>query len=415
MTTRSRFLLWVTVLAGLAACGRRDAGDARPPARGGAAPPGDSEAQAARAPGRAPGSYLRMRLVKVMDEHGFDRPVEAFRFLIPTDWQVEGGVRWTGDIGCPYNIVEAAIRAASPDGGTGIEAFPTHTWAWNDDPMSRQVAAQGQAATGAKSCEMSPPVGAAAYLKQVVVPRYRRSAQGLRVVTEEPLADLARAYAAAVRPGIAAMGQGMDFRVDAARVRVAYSAGGRAREEWFAGAVQQIITPAPSYAALMNGQMIYDAHQFSVTATYLYSTWAGRGELESKAKLFASIVASFRLDPAWQGAVERVITNIGNAQIRGAAERSRIWSEASREISDIQRQGYEERQAVQDRLAERWSETIRGVDTYTDPRTQERVELSGGYDNAWVNNRGEYILSDSPGFNPSVELEEDWTRLEKRE
>jgi hypothetical protein len=415
MSIRSRFLLPVLYLAIAAACGSRGEKDARSPegaAQGDAPGAGSVVRAAAAAPA---GSYFRLRLVKVMDEHGFDRPVEAFRFLVPADWQVEGGVRWTGDIGCPYNIVEAAIRATSPDGGTGIEAFPTHTWAWNDDAMSRQVLAQGQAATGAKSCEMSPPLGAADYLKKVIVPGYRRSAEGLTVMAEEPLADMVRAYDSAVRPQIVAMGHGIDFRVDAARVRVAYTAGGRALEEWFAGAVQQIITPAPSYAALMNGQMIYDAHQFSVTATYLYSTWAARGELESKAKLFASIVASIRIDPAWQGAVEKVITNIGNAQIRGAAERSRIWSEASREISDIQRRGYEERQAVQDRLAERWSETIRGVDTYIDPRTQERVELSGGYGEAWTNNRGEYILSDSPNFNPSVELKEDWTRLEKRE
>jgi hypothetical protein len=52
------------------------------------------------------------------------------------------------------------------------------------------------------------------------------------------------------------------------------------------------------------------------------------------------------------------------------------------------------------------------VDTYRDPASGETVELSNAYGNAWRNGRGEYLLSDSPSFDPTVELKEDWTRLE---
>ena len=53
------------------------------------------------------------------------------------------------------------------------------------------------------------------------------------------------------------------------------------------------------------------------------------------------------------------------------------------------------------------------METYTNPATGTRVELTGGYDNAWINNRGEYLLSDMPGFNPAVAFRENWTQLQK--
>ena len=41
-----------------------------------------------------PNSVMRMRLVKSMDAQGWGQPVEAARLLVPTDWEVEGGVNW---------------------------------------------------------------------------------------------------------------------------------------------------------------------------------------------------------------------------------------------------------------------------------------------------------------------------------
>ena len=68
---------------------------------------------------------------------------------------------------------------------------------------------------------------------------------------------------------------------------------------------------------------------------------------------------------------------------------------------------------MQDRAAQQFSQAIRGMETYVNPTTGANVELTGGYDNAWVNNRGEYLVSDSPGFNAAVALRENWTQLKK--
>lgn len=63
------------------------------------------------------------------------------------------------------------------------------------------------------------------------------------------------------------------------------------------------------------------------------------------------------------------------------------------------------------RLAEQLDQTIKGVETYVDPRTHERVELSSGYAGAFTNGKGEYLLVETPGVDPAVELHEDWRPL----
>ena len=93
--------------------------------------------------------------------------------------------------------------------------------------------------------------------------------------------------------------------------------------------------------------------------------------------------------------------------------RAQIWREAGQQMSATMSQSYQNQQAVQDRSAAQFSQTIRGVETFVNPSSGERVELSGGYDNAWVNRRGEYLLSDSPGFNAPIALQEDWTQLRR--
>jgi hypothetical protein len=43
------------------------------------------------------------------------------------------------------------------------------------------------------------------------------------------------------------------------------------------------------------------------------------------------------------------------------------------------------------------------------------VQLPGGYHDAWVNSRGEYILSNNASFNPNVGDNIEWRRMEPRQ
>lgn len=125
------------------------------------------------------------------------------------------------------------------------------------------------------------------------------------------------------------------------------------------------------------------------------------------------MIASVRPNPQYIAAVSQFMRNINQTNMQGAADRHRIWQQANQEINAIQQQTYRERQQVQDLIAEQFGQLIRGVESYVDPRTQERIELHAGYKNAWTNAKGEYLLSESASFNPNVELQEDWRPLQK--
>src|SRR5581483_4422669 len=115
-----------------------------------------------------------------------------------------------------------------------------------------------------------------------------------------------------------------------------------------------------------------------------------------------TIVAPIRPNPQYQAAISQFLANMSNIAQQGALDRARIWHEAGMQISATISQSYQNQQAVQNRAAQQFSQAIRGVETYVNPATGARVELTGGYDNAWVNARGEYLLSDSPGFDPAA-------------
>ena len=115
------------------------------------------------------------------------------------------------------------------------------------------------------------------------------------------------------------------------------------------------------------------------------------------------MVFSVRINPSWLNKYLQVqqmwIQNQMQA-IRSAGELSRYLSRTSAEISDMNMRAWEERQASQDRLSREFSEYIRGVETYVDPVNSRNVELPSGFGNVWTNG-SDYILSDSPGYNPN--------------
>jgi hypothetical protein len=128
-------------------------------------------------------------------------------------------------------------------------------------------------------------------------------------------------------------------------------------------------------------------------------------------ELAATIVASIRPNPAYQAAITNFQQSMSNIALRGAMDRARIWREANAQIQSTLQQSYRNQQAAQDRAASQFSQAIRGVETYHNPSTGERVELTGGYSNAWGNASGEYILSNVPGFEPGQVVGGNWTKL----
>lgn len=354
--------------------------------------------------------YVRMKMVKIMDAQGWGQPVEVARLLIPSDWRPEGGVNWvSGMTRCPSNIIQVNWRAVSPDGLTGFEIMPTYAWSWSDDPMLQQ-SIQNSAANN-MGCDARPPMRAGDFLTSMVIPGRRR---GARVIRAEPLPSVTQAEQEKLQKSYAQMIQGGYMRyvhADAGRVRLEYSVSGNPVEEWLSANTTVVAAPMASTSGMMNGSMAQTANSFQNSAYNIIAVHAPKGALDGNAKLYAMIVASIRPNPQYQAAVSAWLQNMGRIQQQGAMDRHKIWQDAQAYIANSIQQTYAENQRIQNKQAEQFGQLMRGVETYVDPRSNERVELTAGWSGAWSNGKGEYILVDSPGINPSKLLQEDWREM----
>jgi hypothetical protein len=121
-----------------------------------------------------------MKLVRIVDERGFERPMTALSLLIPTDWQFQGSAQYAQRLGCNYNIVQLTFRATSPDGRLAIELLPGNTWTWADDPSTvnmMRMANQQMAQSNRRGCDISPPMTAEDFLRKSVIPAARANAR----------------------------------------------------------------------------------------------------------------------------------------------------------------------------------------------------------------------------------------------
>jgi hypothetical protein len=361
--------------------------------------------------GAEPG-YLRLRRVQIIDRQGFEKPIPAMSMLVPTDWSFDGQIRYAQKIGDPSDLVRLAFRAASPDGRLAIEMFPGWSWGWADDPMMRQ-AMQSQNAMSARmggaQSEVNPPMSARDFLGRVAVPRLR---PGAKVLGIEPIPDLDQPLQAQVKQAQALAAQAgvqMRLKADQARARIQLAQGKAPAEEWLTAVVFVRATAMPS----MNpgtGQMGQSA-MYQSTADQLFALRAPPGELPAHEKLFRTVLSTVRVDPTWQARVTQVQANMSAANVQSAGDRSKIIAQSGEAQRRAIREGYENRQRSEARNAEHFSDAMRGVQTFHDPRTGEDVKLSNQYAHAWVSGNGEYVMSDASG-NPGQLLQGNWTELQ---
>lgn len=354
------------------------------------------------AAGGANASYHRMKQVKVIDQSGFERPIPAMSLLIPTDWQFQGAVKYLPGGAC--GLAQTTFRATGPD-GRSLELYPDYNWQWSDDPASVQML------RAQRGCDVMRPMAAGDFLKRIVVPKVRPDA---RLIAIEPIPKVSRQMQDIARQSESASAQAglrLTVRSDVARARLQSKVDGRAVEEWVTAVTLTQATPWPTYdmATMRQGQALHYnswAHMFDFRAP--------QGQLDASEKFFEMVVSTIQVDPVWQARINGVQNNIAAAQIKGAADRSKIISKSNSDISKTIIQGHEERSKATDRAMENYSQSLRGVETYKNPTTGETVELSNQYGHAWVNNNNEYILSEQEGFDPNVALKSgNWTALKR--
>lgn len=372
---------------------------------------GDAAPAARRlAGGRASGlvegkDYLVLERVRILDEMGFDRPVEAMSVLIPKGWRTQTGVRWNSVNGCRGEIVTWQMEATSPDDAIKLVVLPVRSFVASQDAMTRQTLL---AASQQGGCAVSAPFTAAQYVDNLA--RNHLGASSVANVREdETLNALMAKINAQSNATSRQYGNSMRQSSSAVYATINWPDGSKGLAN-----VGVSVTESPSV------DLYGSPNGFASTMVFhqMYVRYPADREAEA-VKLFATVSASHRVNPTWQQAKERFLTQLGNIEHAGRMERIRLMGEqsaayarAQSEASDARMRDWERAQASSDASHSRFIQTIREVETWKDA-SGNAVELNAGYNYGWSRPDGSIILTNSSIFDPAVELQQNWVRMEK--
>jgi hypothetical protein len=354
--------------------------------------PSGAHAQSSRAPaGSHAGQEIRLKPFSVQDPQ---LGIEAFRFLMPADWRVQGGVVWRANPSRPATV---SIRIYNPAGVEEIGAVPDIPCVW-----AATLPAFGfPVGSFYLGNEVRPPMGdAIAALRRLILPRYSSQFGPFQVVKQELLPEMAQAVAAANYPELRGLA-----KFSGGKIRIAYQHAGKAVEMDVYAIVGQWTTPIQGVPMTFWGA---DGIRYSRAA---------KGKLDEQFKLFQTVLYSEKLNIHWLNLYSQIQNMMTQRQMEAsnrAVELSRYLSRTNNQISKGIRRSYEQRQAAMDRAAAKFDQYIRGVEEYRNPFKGEAVELPSGYRNVWANASGDYILSDNSNFNPNVASNHEWRPLQRQ-
>jgi hypothetical protein len=321
--------------------------------------------------------------------------IEAFSLLIPTGWQADAGITWVLDN--PGMPATSFLKVVNSIGKEEFNVYPNQSFFWSDDPLTQQLKPIGSKYFG---MEVLPNVSAEEALTEIVIPRLRPDLVDYQVIGSGLLENSSSSQT---------LDQGVTTTSEGAKIRLEYNQNGTAMEEEIYCLVEAINIPVQSFSGTKM--------QIDWYIDHIASFKAEKGQLDANTKLFQTMAYTLKLNPLWFSKYNQVINYLVQAQIQqiqSAGQLSRIIAQTNDEISSDMMDSYYQRQAVDDRIAEDFSQYMRGVDSYYDPVGQESVELPSGYQNAWANDLGEYILADSASFDPNVGSNLKWKKLDKK-
>ena len=319
--------------------------------------------------------------------------MEAFRLLIPKTWRGEGSITWVSNPALP---VQSRFRFYNPAGTEELNLYPAQSYFWTDNRMFLTTNPPGSLRFYSR---VAQPIDLRTAFRTVIIPGVRKNASGLTILQEKEVPELA----ALARGGPV---QGVQSSAQGGKVRIAYREGGREMEEEIYGTVSQFVTHIPSGRGSYFINYWYIDHVFSIRAA--------KGALDSQARTFKTMIYSMKINPPWFAKVVNTKEILAQKTMKGIKAIGKIGesiAQAGSKMREDQQRDWERRQQVYDRIARNASDNIRGVDRYYDSRAGKEVELPSGYGTAWANNLGEYVVTESPSYNPNVGSNLHWEQL----
>jgi hypothetical protein len=344
-----------------------------------------------------PENILKFRQFSYIDQQGTG--LEVFNFLLPVDWQFDGGIIWILDN--PAMPATIPFRVYNTKGKDEFEVFKNHCYFWTTN-----LQLLGQFPPGSKyfGSKVKLPMKAQNALKKIILPQERKNYPNFQIISESDLPELAEALGA----GKQAQGFGKS-EASGAKIRFSYTKNGIDMEEEIYAVVENLTFPVNSMYGTFFNTIWY--------INYIFSFKGEKGKLEDQTKIFQTITSSFRLNPNWYAKYSNLIENLAQEQItiiKSMGELSRKLSQMSSQMRTDQQTQFENRGSVYDEVAEKFSDNTLGINRYYDPFEERQVELPSGFNHAWCNNNGEYVVTDNPNYNPNVGSNLNWQELEKK-
>lgn len=370
---------------------------AKPSQAKGAQPKGASAADS--------GSYLRMKQVQVIAKVedpslGGKADLPALDLLIPSTWNLKGGVAGNTHEGCFSDFFALSWEATGPDGVLAFQGVPNDSWQYSDDPAEmKNLNDPNRRALGigGKPCPVKKPMKAADYLRQNVLTVFPKAST---VVSVDPYPELNQI--ARKQLGLPAddSGNAAGTRTDAVRARVKFQKDGKDLEDW--------VTAVVVTRTFRQGRgAFYDCHAIDIMALRV-----PQGQLDANDKLFRVMISSIRPEQKWQTYSNGFIAKLYQAEAQKEATIDQMIAEFQKHVADTINGVTANSMAGANQAAFGQDQLIRGVQTFRDPATGGTMELSNQYDHAWLNGANEYVMSDDSNFNPNGNLNGNWNQLQ---
>jgi hypothetical protein len=345
-------------------------------------------------------AYVRLKMVRIVDNAGLSEPAEVMTMLIPADWKFEGHVKWHPEnSSCPdsENLSSITFRAASPDGLLSFERFPNTFWMW----ITNSIAAD-------PPCPLHEPVSAETYVTDQLLPEVR---SGARVLSAQPEREMSRITTELVRRGNATaigLGHYVTLQADCTRVTYEYRIDGHTVQESMLGTLITMSNRRPANFS-GKGNSGKSSEYYSVHASDFYASRTPQEQAEPNGIIFARILISSRANPRWIAGRKEIVSRLRHDPEHpdGALPRGKLPEMTGQQVADAYRRQAEARMPH----AKAYDPSVLPLETFIDSRTSETVELNGGFEFAWSNNFDEYILTNDSKFSPAVEFKEDWVPL----
>jgi hypothetical protein len=324
----------------------------------------------------------------------------AVDLLIPSTWDLKGGVGTNTKEGCFSDILTLSWDAESPDSSLAFQRAPNDSWQYASDPAELRKMAdplRRQLGAGGKPCPLKKPMSAEDYFRQSVLTLLPNPGT---VVSVEPFPALNEIARQQLGLPPAAAGNAGGTQIDAIRARVQFQKDGKDLEAWLAVAVVTRVFP-------QGRGSLYDCHAIDILAFR-----APKGQLDGNEKLFNVMISSIRMEPKWQAYSSGFIAKLYQAEAQKEAAIDQAVANFQNQVAQTimgvvanQQRGANNSNFGADQL-------IRGVQTFRDPATGNTMELSNQYDHAWWNGSNEYIMSDDPSFRPNGQGAGTWNQLQ---